>query len=70
MTIADAKEEILELLVDDYYKGPKKDFERPGEIWEFKKKVDGIPFYIKIKIVEENGQSILKCLGFHDDDFV
>ena len=70
LTIADAKEEILELLVDDYYKGPKKDFERPGEIWEFKKKVDGIPFYIKIKIVEENGQSILKCLGFHDDDFV
>ncbi len=69
LTIKDAKEEIFELVVGDYYKGPKQDFERPGEIWEFKKKVDGIQFYIKIKIVEENGEEILKCLGFHDDDF-
>lgn len=69
LTIADAKEEIFELVVGDYYKGPKQDFERSGEIWEFKKKVDGIQFYIKIKIVEENGEAILKCLGFHDDEF-
>lgn len=68
--IADAKEKILELIFGDYYKGPKQDFNGTGEIWEFKKNVDGIPFYIKIKIVKENGEDILKCLGFHEDDFV
>ena len=69
LTIADAKAEILGLVIDDYYKGPKQDFDRPGVIWEFKKNVDGMRFYIKIKIVQENGENILKCLGFHDDDF-
>lgn len=69
LTVQDAKDEILGLLVRDYYKGPKKDFDRPGVIWEFKKSVGGIPFYVKLKIVVENGESILKCLGFHEDDF-
>lgn len=71
LTITDAKNEILELVVDDYYKGPKQDFDpnRPGDIWEFKKNINGIKFYIKIKIVHENGKDILKCLGFHEDDF-
>lgn len=71
LTIADAKEEILGLMVSDYYKGPKRDLDpdRPGDIWEFKKKVDGIPFYVKVKIVQENGENILKCLGFHEDEF-
>ena len=71
MTIADAKDEILGLAVGDYYKGPKQDFDpnKPGDIWEFKKDVDGILFYVKVKIVQENGEDILKCLGFHEDDF-
>ncbi|MCD8329934.1 MAG: type II toxin-antitoxin system MqsR family toxin [Lachnospiraceae bacterium] len=70
-TITDAKNEILGLVVGDYYKGPKQDYDlrRPGDIWEFKKNVDGIQFYIKVKIVHENGEDILKCLGFHEDDF-
>lgn len=42
---------------------------RPGDIWEFKKMVDGTQFYVKVKIVQENGENILKCLGFHKDDF-
>ena len=71
LTIIDAKSEILGLVVGDYYKGPKQDFDsnRPGEIWEFKKNVDGVQFYVKVKIVQENGKDILKCLGFHEDDF-
>ena len=71
LTIADVKDEILGLVVGDYYKGPKQDFDpdRPGDIWEFKKSVDGITFYVKVKIVKENGEDILKCLGFHEDDF-
>lgn len=72
LSIIDAKKEILSLVVDDYYKGPKQDFDIncPGDIWEFKKNVDGIPFYVKVKIVQENGEDILKCIGFHEDDFV
>ena len=69
LTIADAKEEILGLVISDYYKGPKQDFDRPGVIWEFKKNIDGIQFYVKIKIVQENEEKLLKCLGFHEDDF-
>lgn len=72
LTIIDAKNEILGLAVSDYYKGPKQDLDpnRPGDIWEFKKNIDGIQFYVKVKIIQENGEDILKCLGFHEDDFV
>lgn len=70
-TITDAKDEILGLAVGDYYKGPKQDLDqdRRGDIWEFKKKVDGIQLYIKVKVVQENGEDVLKCLSFHEDDF-
>lgn len=71
LTITDAKNEILGLVICDYYKGPKQDLDpnRPGDIWEFKKDVGGTRFYVKVKIVQENGHDILKCLGFHKDDF-
>ncbi len=71
LTIIDAKNEIVGLVVGDYYKGPKQDLDskRPGDIWEFKKNIDGIKFYVKVKIVTENGSEILKCIGFHEDDF-
>ncbi len=71
LIISDAKDEILSLVVTDYHKGPKHDFDssRPGDIWEFKTNINGIKFYIKIKIVIENEKSILRCIGFHEDDF-
>ena len=70
LTIKDAKEEILELVINNYYKGPKKDFDKPGEIWEFKKLINGTQFYIKFKILVANGEELFKCLGFHDDEFI
>ena len=71
LTIVDAKNEILGLVADDYYKGPKQDYDsnRPGDIWEFKKNIDGMMFYVKVKITNESGEDILKCIGFHEDDF-
>lgn len=71
LTPVDAKNEIIDLEVGDYYKGPKQDYDpaRPGEIWEFKKNIDDVQFYIKIKIVQENDEYILKCLSFHADEF-
>ena len=70
LTIRDAKDELLELTISNYYKGPKRDFDRPGDIWEFKKDINGILFYIRIKIVVEDDTEVLKCIGFHDDDFM
>lgn len=72
LTVADVKEEIQSLVIDDYYKGPKPDFDqsRSGDIWEFKKEIDGEPFYVKLKIQNLNGKNILKCLSFHEDEFV
>lgn len=71
LTIADAKREIMDLIVEDYYKGPKQDFDanQPGDIWEFKKDIDGEIFYVKLKIQNVNGKDILKCLSFHEDNF-
>lgn len=72
LSIKDAKSEIISLEVSDYYKGPKKDLNtsKLGDIWEFKKNIDGVQFYIKLKIVQENNENILKCLSFHKDDFI
>ena len=71
ITIADAKDEILGLSASDYYKGPKLDLDpgRSGDIWEFKKNIGNLPFYVKVKIVREGSGEILKCLSFHEDDF-
>lgn len=71
ITITDVRSEILGLVVSDYYQGPKQDYDpnRPGDIWEFKKDIDGKQFYVKVKIVQENGEDILKCMSFHEDDY-
>lgn len=71
LTILDAKDEILSLKAKDYYKGPKQDFDvsQPGDIWEFKKQIEGKQFYIKLKIQIQEDETILKCLSFHTDEF-
>ena len=70
LTIQNVKSEILSLKVSDYYKGPKIDLDKakPGVIWEFKKNVNNKLLYIKMKIVNENGVDLLKCLSFHEDE--
>mgnify|MGYP000651773383 CR=1 FL=1 len=37
--------------------------------WEFKRIINGIQFYIKLKIAQENNTEVLKCLGFHEDEY-
>lgn len=72
LTVKDAKDEILSLTARDYYKGPKEDYDvnRPGDVWEFKKNIDGTKFYIKIKIEKrDNDEEFVKCFGFHEDEF-
>ena len=71
LTVDSVKKAILSLEVGDYYKGPKQDFDpsQPGDIWEFKKTIDGEVFYVKLKIQNMNGKYILKCLSFHESDY-
>lgn len=51
LTISYAKDEIFGLVVEDYYKGPKQDLDplKPGDIWEFKKNIDGRQSISKLK---------------------
>lgn len=69
LTIEDVKDSIFELVEDDYYNGPKEDHDknRNGEIWIFKKNIEGYKFYIKLKIAGEDNNTILKCISFHED---
>ncbi len=71
LTIPDTISEISSLTTNNYYKGPKPDFDpcKAGDIWEFKKNLGGTQLYIKVKVTSENGEDIVKCLGFHEDDF-
>ena len=27
-------------------------------------------FYVKLKVTEVNGERVLKCIGFHEDEFI
>lgn len=71
LTILDAKDEIFSLVVGDYYKGPEQDLDlsKPGDVWVFKKNVEGNLFYIKVKIAQVDGEDFVKCLSFHKDEF-
>ena len=62
-------QEILELESKHLYKGPKmdKDSRYPGEIWEFKKEVQSILLYIKLKIRVRNGKDVF-LMSFHPDN--
>lgn len=58
-------DEILSLTPDNYHSGPEPDRDRPGDIWIFKKTVNGKRVYIKLKIADTGRVKIAKCLSFH-----
>ena len=70
-TIEDVKDSIFELVEDDYYSGPEEDYDKDkiGKIWVFKKKLEGYKFYIKLKIVSEDNNDILRCISLHKDKY-
>jgi len=65
ITIPQAKEEILGLTYEDYYRGPipDTDAKKGGEYWEFGKLICGQEIFIKLKTVTEYGVAI--CFSFH-----
>lgn len=69
ITLKICKEEILSLAVKNYLGGPKPDRGRPGEIWEFGKRVFGKEVHITLKIAQAGNAIITKCLSFHEAEF-
>jgi hypothetical protein len=69
LTRKNAKEEILNLAVTNYCGGPEPDKDKPGEIWEFGKSIEGIEVYIKLKIAQVGKEKIAKCISFHPAEF-
>lgn len=65
LTKKNCREEILNLSVEDYCDGPKPDKDRPGEVWEFGKLIEGKELYIKLKIAQVKDVKLAKCLSFH-----
>jgi len=64
ITIPQAKEEILGLTYEDYYRGPIPDKDRRGEeYWEFGKTISDKQVFIKLKTVSEHSAAI--CFAFH-----
>ena len=64
ITIQQAKQEILGLTYEDYYRGPITDKDRKGEeFWEFGKTICGQEIFIKLKTVSE--YSVAICFSFH-----
>jgi len=60
------EEIILNLQADNYAKGPLPDDQgMPGDVWIFGCKVNNREVYVKIKLVEVNGEKYAKCLSFH-----
>ena len=67
ITIQQAKDEILGLTCEDYYRGPIPDKDRKGEeFWEFGKIISGKQVFIKLKAKSKHGVAI--CFSFHTPD--
>ena len=69
LTKRNCREEILNLSVNDYCKGPVPDTDRPGEIWEFGKIIQEKEVYIKLKIADVERKKLAKCISFHVAEF-
>ena len=65
LTKRNCREGILSLSVEDYCEGPKPDKDRPGEVWEFGKLIEGNEVYIKLKIARVGRVKLAKCISFH-----
>ena len=70
LTKKNCREEILSLSVEDYCDGPKPDKDRPGEVWEFGRLMEGKDVYIKLKIARVGRVKLAKCISFHEAEWV
>jgi len=69
LTKKNFKEIIMSLSVLEYCEGPKRDLDRPGEVWIFGKQIGWKEIYIKLKVAQGSGKRIAKCISFHPAAF-
>lgn len=66
---SDAIKDILHLTYKDYFRGPSKNISksglREGEIWEYKKNIQGLDIYIKCQLVYR--PLSVTIISFHED---
>ena len=68
LLLEDAEKVINELKVEDYYAGPKENYDetkRKHELWEFKKRALEMDLYIKI--IPFNKNRYIAVVSFHED---
>ena len=61
----DLRETILSLTPLDYIRGPMRDRQIKGDLWEFGKKVKGRDVYMKLKLTGDSRHQMVKVLSFH-----
>jgi hypothetical protein len=62
-------DELLDLDVDDFCRGPLPDDKgRPWDVWEFGRAINGTEVYIKLAIKESEGGTAL-IVSFHPAQF-
>lgn len=69
LTEANREEIILNLSVNDYCKGPSKDTDQGGDVWEFGKEVGERTIYLKLKIFMIDKKIQAKCISFHEAEY-
>jgi len=65
MKVVEVKDVILSLTPLDYVRGPFKDRQIAGELWEFGKTVKGKEVYIKLKLISDSRSQNARVLSFH-----
>lgn len=66
LLVADAIDIILDISINDYYKGPESDNDgHDGQIWVFKYDFEGKMIYIKFNY---NPPDKTSCISFHEDE--
>lgn len=67
LSLADAKERVLELAPEDYVSGPTPDDKRPGdEVWVFGVRMEEREIYVKVCVITE--PLLCTCISFHVAD--
>jgi hypothetical protein len=64
------EEIVLNLQVENYAQGPLPDDQgMPGDVWIFGCEVNSREVYVKLKLVEVQGEKYTKCLSFHPSQY-
>jgi hypothetical protein len=69
LTKRNCRDDILSLTVSNYCAGPEADYDLPGQVWIFGKRIADREIYIKLKLSCVEGTSIAKCISFHEAEY-